>query len=102
MKNILLKGRIRITKLDRRSISSFGYFSHKLDILGFQDAQYFINWGRENLGDFLPWNLFYTGKKDKNFFIPNWAIRYQSPGLLHTEIFLKEEVVPIVLLYWQE
>lgn len=102
-KKIRLKNKSQLIKLDRRSAAlTIKFFSHRIDLFGFSDQGEFINWARENLGDFLPWNIFYCNNHKENFIAPNWAIRYQSVGLVHTEIFLQEKVVPFVMLHWQD
>ena len=97
---IMLMPGVWLASLDKRSGRTFDHFTHRIDIYKLEPGITFINWCRDTLGEFVPWNLYYTGRDHPGFVVPNWTIRYQEPGSVFTEIFIKPELMPMVILKW--
>lgn len=100
MKTTKLSRNVYLKKLDKRSGSTFNHYQHRIDMVRHDDAIRFINWAQDNLGYFLPWNLYLVGRSDRGFKAPNWVIRYQEPGNSLTEMFVSPDLVPFIMLYW--
>ena len=102
MKQTRLKNGITLVRLDRRSGETFDHFRHRVDLYSFKEANEFIDWAQDHLGKFVPWNLYYVGRNFPNFEVPNWTVRYQETGSVFTEAFVRIDLVPAVILHWQE
>jgi len=102
MKQTRLKNGITLVRLDKRSGETFGHFKHRVDLYTVKEANEFISWAQDHLGKFVPWNLYYVGRNFPGFEIPNWTVRYQETGSVFTEVFVRIDLVPAVILHWQE
>lgn len=102
MKQTKLKENIYLVRLDKRSGRTVEHFRHRVDLYRLEQANEFIDWAQDHLGKFVPWNLYLAGRDNPGFEIPNWTVRYQEPGSAFTEVFVRLDLVPAVLLHWQE
>lgn len=102
MKLKWLKEKVFLVKLDRRSGKTFEHFQYRIDIHGAANAIEFLYWIQTNLGMGLPWNLYYNVQDDPKFEIPKWTVRYNAPGESFTQVFVRSDMVPLILLTWGE
>lgn len=97
----MLKKDVYLVKLDKRSGTTFEHFQHRIDIHGAQNAIDFLYWVQTNLGMGLPWNLYYSVQGKPEFEIPKWAVRYNEAGSNFTQLFIRSDMVPLIMLTWQ-
>lgn len=98
MKMKVLKENVYLVKLDKRSGKTFEHFQHRIDIHSATSAIQFLYWLQTNLGLGLPWNLYYSVQHRLDFDIPRWTVRYNEPGKAFTQVFVRSDLVPFILL----
>ena len=102
MKQTRLKNGVTLVRLDKRSGETFNHFKYRVDLHSVKEANEFIDWAQDHLGKFVPWNLYYVGRNSASFETPNWTVRYQETGSAFTEVFVRVDLVPAVVLHWQQ
>jgi len=106
MKTRKLQNDMYLETLDKRC-SGYPIYKHRVKVWGRQNTQRFTDWAVEQLGSFWLWHHFSdaTTRKIGTLLVhrdcPAWMIKYDNLSV-HTEFYLSEEAVSMVVLKWQE
>lgn len=98
-KKMLMPG-VWLVPLNKRSGRTFDHFKHRIDIYKLETGMAFIAWCQDNLGHFIPWNMYRSNQHQLDVEVPNWTVRYQAPGSVFTEVFINPKYMPMVFLKW--